>query len=157
MSELRVWTDGSHRTDCHCGGWAWATRDRSNFGSEGDASNNRMELLAIQEAIKANYSHDGLLVVITDCQLAVDLFTSNHWRTLMKRHWRTHDGKQLRDRVLVKAIGSLISLRRDEVGWPVEFRKVKGHSGDPMNDRVDGLASHARKRHHESRQSEATR
>ena len=130
---LEVWTDGACSGNPGPGGWAWATRDgRQGSGGEPATTNQRMEIRAALEAVRAL---PGPLVVVSDSTYVVNCFRDGWWRGWIARGWLTSAKKPVVSRDLWEPLVALVTERGD-----VSFRWVKGHSGDPMNDLVDELA-----------------
>jgi ribonuclease HI len=130
---LEVWTDGACSGNPGPGGWAWATRDgRRGAGGEPRTTNQRMEITAALEAVRAL---GGPLVVVSDSTYVVNCFRDGWWRGWLDRGWVTSAKKPVVSRDLWEPLVALVAERGD-----VSFRWVKGHSGDEMNDLVDALA-----------------
>jgi ribonuclease HI len=130
---LEVWTDGACSGNPGPGGWAWATRDgRQAAGGEAATTNQRMEIRAALEAVRAL---DGPLMVVSDSTYVVNCFRDGWWKGWLARGWVTSAKKPVASRDLWEPLITLVNDRGD-----VSFRWVKGHSGDPMNDLVDALA-----------------
>jgi ribonuclease HI len=130
---LEVWTDGACSGNPGPGGWAWATRDgRQDSGGEALTTNQRMEIRAALEAVRAL---PGPLVVVSDSTYVVNCFRDGWWKGWIARGWMTSAKKPVVSRDLWEPLITLVNERGD-----VSFRWVKGHSGDPMNDLVDALA-----------------
>ncbi len=130
---LEVWTDGACSGNPGPGGWAWATRDgRQGSGGEARTTNQRMEIRAALEAVRAL---DGALVVVSDSTYVVNCFRDGWWKGWLARGWVTSAKKPVVSRDLWEPLITLVNDRGD-----VAFRWVKGHSGDEMNDLVDALA-----------------
>lgn len=130
---LEVWTDGACSGNPGPGGWAWATQDgRQGSGGEPDTTNQRMEIRAALEAVRAL---DGPLVVVSDSTYVVNCFRDGWWKGWLARGWVTSARKPVVSRDLWEPLITLVNDRGN-----VSFRWVKGHSGDPMNDLVDTLA-----------------
>jgi ribonuclease HI len=130
---LAVWTDGACSGNPGPGGWAWATRDgRQGAGGEAATTNQRMEIRAALEAVRAL---PGPLVVVSDSTYVVNCFRDGWWKGWLARGWLTSAKKPVVSRDLWEPLITLVNDRGD-----VSFRWVKGHSGDPMNDLVDALA-----------------
>ncbi len=140
MSEARkqvhVHTDGACLGNPGPGGWAallrWRDVERELAGAEADTTNNRMELMAAIAALEA--LREACDVVLhTDSQYVrqgITLWMPN-W---VRRHWKTAGGDAVKNRDLWERLQA--AATRHAVDW----RWVKGHSGDPDNDRVDRLA-----------------
>ena len=130
---LEVWTDGACSGNPGPGGWAWATRDgRQDSGGEPRTTNQRMEIRAALEAVRAL---SGPLVVVSDSTYVVNCFRDGWWKGWIARGWLTSAKKPVVSRDLWEPLITLVNERGD-----VSFRWVKGHSGDEMNDLVDALA-----------------
>jgi ribonuclease HI len=130
---LEVWTDGACSGNPGPGGWAWATQDgRQGSGGEPDTTNQRMEIRAALEAVRAL---DGPLVVVSDSTYVVNCFRDGWWKGWLARGWVTSARKPVVSRDLWEPLITLVNDRGN-----VSFRWLKGHSGDPMNDLVDALA-----------------
>jgi len=130
---LEVWTDGACSGNPGPGGWAWATKDgRQASGGEGHTTNQRMEIQAALEAVRAL---DGPLTVVSDSTYVVNCFRDGWWRGWLSRGWVNSAKKPVANRDLWEPLVIAVRDRGD-----VTFRWVKGHSGDPMNDLVDQLA-----------------
>jgi len=130
---LEVWTDGACSGNPGPGGWAWATRDgRQASGGEAGTTNQRMEIRAALEAVRAL---DGPLVVVSDSTYVVNCFRDGWWKGWLARGWMTSARKPVVSRDLWEPLITLVNERGD-----ISFRWTKGHSGDEMNDLVDRLA-----------------
>ena len=130
---LEVWTDGACSGNPGPGGWAWATRDgRQDAGGEPGTTNQRMEVRAALEAVRALA---GPLVVVSDSTYVVNCFRDGWWKGWLSRGWVTSARKPVVSRDLWEPLVTTVNERGD-----VSFRWTKGHSGDEMNDLVDRLA-----------------
>lgn len=130
---LEVWTDGACSGNPGPGGWAWATRDgRRDSGGEPGTTNQRMEIRAALEAVRAL---EGPLVVVSDSTYVVNCFRDGWWKGWIARGWVTSAKKPVVSRDLWEPLITMVNERGD-----VSFRWTKGHSGDEMNDLVDRLA-----------------
>lgn len=130
---LEVWTDGACSGNPGPGGWAWATRDgRQASGGEPETTNQRMEIRAALEAVRAL---DGPLVVVSDSTYVVNCFRDGWWKGWLARGWVTSARKPVVSRDLWEPLVTLVNERGD-----ISFRWTKGHAGDEMNDLVDRLA-----------------
>lgn len=119
-------------------GWAWINHDGS-FDSGGAASgtNQVAELTALLQAVRAHPGAEPLLIE-SDSQYAIKC--SSEWVVAWKRKgWRTAGGQPVKNLELVQAIDRAITER----AGPVRFRWVRGHVGDPFNERADQLAGAA--------------
>lgn len=135
-----VYTDGACSGNPGPGGWAWAIPGGAfASGAAAQTTNQRMELTAVLEALRAL---DGPVEVVSDSTYVVNCFRDRWWEGWLARGWQNSQKKPVANRDLWEP---LVELYRARVGTPdaVTFRWVKGHSGDPMNDLVDRLAVEA--------------
>ncbi len=129
-----VYTDGACSGNPGPGGWAWATvPDGAVRGAGGEAhtTNQRMEIRAVLEALR---SLEGPLVIVSDSTYVVNCFRDRWWVRWQANGWRNAKKEPVANTDLWKPLIELYQQRRPEFRW------VKGHSGDPMNDLVDRLA-----------------
>ncbi|WP_199702801.1 ribonuclease H family protein, partial [Jiangella rhizosphaerae] len=130
---LEVYTDGACSGTPGPGGWAWAvSRERFASGSAPSTTNQRMEITAALEAVRAL---SGPLVVVSDSAYVVNCFRDGWWRNWRARGWVTSTKTPVANRDLWEPLVDMVEERGDVV-----FHWVKGHSGHPMNDLVDELA-----------------
>lgn len=130
-----VYTDGACRGNPGPGGWAWVVPDGpSESGGATQTTNNRMELMAVLEALR---TLDGPLEVYSDSTYVVNCFRDGWWEGWIRRGWRTADKKPVANQELWAQIIEQVQSR------PVAFHWVKGHSGNRWNDEADRLATEA--------------
>ncbi|MHB8463772.1 MAG: ribonuclease H family protein [Acidimicrobiales bacterium] len=128
-----VYTDGACSGNPGPGGWAWAVPGgRWASGADAHTTNQRMEITAALEAVKAI---EGPVEVVSDSTYVVNCFRDSWWRNWLARGWRNASGKPVANRDLWEPLIELYRTRGD-----VTFRWVKGHGTDPMNALVDELA-----------------
>jgi len=134
VTALRIYTDGACSGNPGPGGWAWASSaDHHASGGEPDTTNNRMELTAVLRAIEDN---SGSLVVVMDSTYVKNGLES--WsKGWVRNGWKTKAGESVKNRDLWE---ELLAVLADRPRGEVSFEWVKGHSGDLMNELVDGLA-----------------
>lgn len=132
-----VSTDGSClRNPGGAIGWAWIAHEGGRFDSGGAASgtNQVAELTALLKAIEA-HPGDEPLFIESDSQYAIRC--ASEWVEGWKRKgWRTASGGPVKNLELIQAIDRAIASRPG----PVRFRWVRGHVGNPFNERADQLA-----------------
>ncbi|AEG43032.1 ribonuclease H [Isoptericola variabilis] len=132
-----VSTDGSClRNPGGAIGWAWIAHEGGRFDSGGAASgtNQVAELTALLRAIEAHPGDEPLLIE-SDSQYAIRC--ASEWLDGWKRkNWRTASGGPVKNLELIQAIDRAIAARPG----PVRFRWVRGHVGNPFNERADQLA-----------------
>jgi ribonuclease HI len=136
-AELVIHTDGACRGNPGPGGWGvllvWNDTTKELSGSEPATTNNRMELTAAIMGLAA-LKRPTQVTLQTDSQYVIKGITE--WLPSWKaRGWRTADRKPVKNQDLWE--------RLDQVVGPhtVQWQWVKGHSGDPGNERVDALAN----------------
>ena len=131
-----VFTDGACLGNPGPGGWAWAEPGGAfASGAERRSTNQRMEITAAYEAVRA---HPGPLEIVSDSTYVVNCFRDRWWEGWIKRGWKNTAKKPVANRDLWEPFVELVRTRTD-----VTSRWVKGHSGDKMNDLVDQLAVEA--------------
>lgn len=134
--QIEVHTDGACLGNPGPGGWAALLRyrghERELAGGESDTTNNRMELMAAIMALEA-LSEPCSVVLHTDSQYVRQGITEwiGNW---VRRGWKTAGGDPVKNRDLWERLHTAAQRHR------VEWKWVKGHSGDPDNERVDVLA-----------------
>lgn len=139
MIPVTIYTDGACKGNPGRGGWGALLQSRLHtkelFGGEPDTTNNRMEMRAVVEALK---------VLKAPCR--VDFYLDSQyvrkglteWMTnWKKRGWRTASGSAVKNQDLWQELDSLLEGSRHEIAW----HWVKGHAGDPGNERADALAN----------------
>lgn len=132
----QVYTDGACSGNPGPGGWAWAVPGGPfASGAAAHTTNQRMEITAVLEALRAL---DGPIEVVSDSTYVVHCFRDRWYEGWRRRGWTNSQKKPVANRDLWEPLIDLYLARGD-----VEFRWVKGHSGDVMNDLVDGLAVEA--------------
>jgi ribonuclease HI len=139
MSSVTIYTDGACRGNPGPGGWGAVLLSGSHAkelrGSEANTTNNRMELTAAIRALAA-LNRPCNVQLYTDSQYVRKGITE--WLPQWKaRDWRTADKKP------VKNVDLWQSLEREIERHTIEWHWVKGHAGDPGNERADRLANEA--------------
>ena len=134
----RIHTDGSCRGNPGPGGWAWAAgTDSYASGAAPHTTNQRMEVLAVIEALQAH--PEGALEIVSDSTYVVKCFHDKWHAGWLRRGWKNSQGQPVANRDLWEVLIPMVVNSDREV----RFTWVKGHSGDPMNDFVDALATAA--------------
>ncbi|MDX1473530.1 MAG: ribonuclease HI [Reinekea sp.] len=139
MSNVMLYTDGGCRGNPGPGGWGavliYGKHVLELYGSEADTTNNRMELLATIEGLRAlkrpvpvdlytdsKYVQQGITQWISN-------WKRNGWKTAAKKPVKNQDLWQMLDQV----------LGEHDVTW----HWVKGHAGNKYNELADQLANRA--------------
>jgi ribonuclease HI len=119
------------------GGWAWAVPGGAHAsGAEADTTNQRMELTAALQAVRAN---SGGLQVVSDSAYVVNCFKQGWHEKWEQNGWKNAKHQPVENQDLWRP---LLAAYRQRHGY-IRFAKVKAHSGDPNNDVVDRLATEA--------------
>ncbi|MCS6922614.1 MAG: ribonuclease HI [Elioraea sp.] len=137
---IEAWTDGGCKPNPGPGGWAailrWRDHERELSGAEAETTNNRMELTAAIAALEAP-KRPARLIIHTDSEYLRNGVT--RWlEGWVRRGWRNAAKDPVANRDLWERL--LAAAARHEVEW----RWVRGHAGDEMNERADRLATAAR-------------
>ena len=147
QAAVTVSTDGSALANPNGPmGWAWAehssgsaspassTGSSSDCGGAPNGTNQIGELCAVLQALRTHQGEYPLLIE-TDSQYAINCSTT--WVAGWKKNgWKNSRHEPVKNSELIMAIDAEITNRRG----PVKFKWVKGHAGNPYNEKVDGLA-----------------
>lgn len=139
--DVIAYTDGGCRGNPGPGGWGFilintvSGKALERCGGERETTNNRMEMMAAIEALKA-ITKPGLKIRLhTDSQYLVKSMTE--WITAWKaRGWKKKEG-ELKNVDLLQELDRLNQVHRVSWQW------VKGHAGDTGNERADALTNKA--------------
>ena len=134
-----VYTDGACRGNPGPGGWAAIVIDgveKEMSGFEAHSTNQRMELTAAIEGLTA-IAEPRTVLLYTDSTYVMNCFVQRWWVRWEKNGWLSTGKQPVVNRDLWERL--IAETRRHDVSW----NWVKGHSGHPMNDRVDRLARQA--------------
>lgn len=137
MSHVEIYTDGACRGNPGPGGWGallqYGDNEKEIFGGEQDTTNNRMELTAAIEALKA-LKRPCELTLYTDSQYVRKgiLEWIDGWKA---RNWKTAAKKPVKNDDLWKALDE--QVQRHQIKWVW----VKGHAGNVGNEKADELAN----------------
>lgn len=137
MNRIVIYTDGACRGNPGLGGWgAWlqyGDHEKELYGGQPDTTNNRMELTAVIRAL-GSLKRSCEVTLYTDSEYVHKGMTE--WLEGWKRKgWKTSAKKPLKNADLWRELDDLAASQS------VDWRWVKGHSGDPGNERADGLAN----------------
>ena len=143
MKEVTIYTDGACSGNPGPGGWGALLQygqppvERELSGHETATTNNRMELAAAAEALEA-LNAPCRVRLHSDSAYLVNAFNDRWLDGWQRRGWKKADKKPVLNRDLWERL--LAQNERHEITWV----KVKGHSGNELNERVDQLAVRAR-------------
>ena len=136
MTEVVIYTDGACSGNPGPGGWgvvlSWNGTEKELHGGEPQTTNNRMELTAAIQALAA-LQRPSQVQLHTDSKYVLDGITKwiNGWQ---RNGWLTAAKKPVKNADLWQQLTK--AIERHEVTWTW----VKGHAGDPGNERADELA-----------------
>ena len=140
MQRIEIFTDGACSGNPGAGGWGVILRykdvEKEMSGGEKETTNNRMEMTAVINALKA-LKRPCNITIYTDSKYVLD--GVNEWLPNWKRNgWKTSNKKSdVKNVDLWQELDGLIP--QHEIRWVW----VKGHNGHPENERVDTLARNA--------------
>lgn len=139
---IDIYTDGACSGNPGPGGWAALLQSPKNekeiSGSEAHTTNNRMEMMAVIQALKA-LKRPCKVRLHSDSALVINAMTKGWIDNWQKKGWRKADNKPVENQELWQEM--LEAMRPHDVEWI----KVKGHASDVRNNRVDALAVAASK------------
>lgn len=146
MKKVQLITDGACLGNPGPGGWAFILRykdkTRECYGSEPETTNNRMELTAAVEGLKALREACAVRVV-TDSEYLKNGITQwiHGWK---RKGWKKADGKPVLNKDLWEQLDAQVQRHETEWKW------TKGHANHPDNNRCDELATAAARDQSES-------
>lgn len=134
---IEIYTDGACRGNPGPGGWGAlliaGKHEKALHGGDPETTNNRMELTAAIEALNA-LTGPRKVILHTDSKYVMDGISKwmPNWKA---RGWKTAARKPVKNQDLWQALDE--AAGRHEVDW----RWVKGHNGNPGNEKADELAN----------------
>jgi ribonuclease HI len=136
MTEVVIYTDGACSGNPGPGGWGvvmrWQGTEKELYGFDPVTTNNRMELMAAIQALEA-LQRPTTVSLHTDSKYLLDGITK--WIPNWQRNgWKTANKKPVKNDDLWRRLTE--AMRPHDVSWVW----VKGHAGDPGNERADALA-----------------
>lgn len=137
MTTVTIYTDGACKGNPGPGGWGavlqYGDKERELFGGEPSTTNNRMELMAVIEALNA-LSRPCEINLWTDSQYVkkgIEEWIHN-WK---KNGWKTAAKKPVANADLWQQLDEAVKVHTIQWNW------VKGHAGHEGNERADALAN----------------
>ena len=135
---IKVYTDGACKGNPGPGGWGVYIQSNEDekelYGGNPETTNNQMEMQAALEALKHLKDEDEIIELYTDSNYLRQGITEwiHKWK---KNNWKTAAKKPVANRDLWIEISDLNEKMNVQWNW------VKGHAGDPGNERADELAN----------------
>lgn len=137
LPRVEVFTDGACKGNPGPGGWGALLRSGEHakelFGGESRTTNNRMELMAVIQALEA-LKRPSEVILTVDSRYVQD--GVQRWLPRWKRNgWRTASKQPVKNQDLWQRLDTALGAHR------IEWRWVRGHSGHRENERADQLAN----------------
>ncbi len=139
MNKIEIFTDGACKGNPGPGGWGALLRsgnhEKEIFGGERQTTNNRMELTAVIEGLKA-LTRPCYVDLYLDSQYVRQGITQwiHGWKA---KGWQTASKQPVKNVDLWKTLDALVSSGGHQIQW----HWVKGHAGHEGNERADALAN----------------
>lgn len=137
MDKVILYTDGACSGNPGPGGYCAILKagDHEKYisGSEQDTTNNRMELIAVIEGLKA-LKRPCDVTVVSDSKYVCDAINQSWLINWQKKNWKKSDGKPVLNPELWKELVSLLDIHKVSFNW------IKGHAGHPYNEKCDEIA-----------------
>lgn len=137
MKKVDIYTDGACSGNPGNGGYcailSYNGTEKIVKGGVKDTTNNRMEILAVIEGLKA-LKQKCFVTIYSDSQYVVDAINKNWLNDWVAKGWKTAGKSPVKNVDLWKELLELLSVHS------VEFVKVKGHSDNEYNNRCDKIA-----------------
>lgn len=140
LNEVTIYTDGACKGNPGPGGWGVLLRssdgtEKELFGGERETTNNRMEMMAVIQALGA-LKRPCAVTLHLDSQYVLKGITE--WLAGWKaKGWKTAAKQPVKNVDLWQQLDQLVANQGHRIDW----RWVKGHAGDPGNERADALAN----------------
>lgn len=139
MNHIEIYTDGACKGNPGPGGWGVLLRSGATVkelhGGEMATTNNRMELTAVIRALQA-LKRPCRVTLHLDSQYVLKGITE--WLPGWKaKGWKTASRQPVKNDDLWRELDALVAAGGHEIDW----RWVRGHNGDPGNERADALAN----------------
>lgn len=138
MKKINLYTDGACKGNPGAGGWAaileYEGREKELFGGDKSTTNNRMELIAAIEGLKA-LKEPCSVTLYSDSQYLVNAINKGWLESWQAKGWKKADKSKVLNDDLWKELVALLDTHTVDFVW------VRGHDGHAYNERCDALAS----------------
>jgi ribonuclease HI len=139
VNTVEIYTDGACKGNPGPGGWGVLLIsggvEKELYGGERETTNNRMEMMAVIQALEA-LKRPCHVILHADSQYV--LKGINEWLPGWKaRGWKTAAKQPVKNVDLWQRLDALVGQTQHRIEW----RWVRGHDGDPGNERADALAN----------------
>lgn len=138
MERVLIYTDGACKGNPGPGGWGaslhWGRCVKDIGGFVPNTTNNRMELTAVIKALEA-LNQPCEVELVTDSKYVVDAINNDWLNSWKDKGWRTAGKKPVANVDLWEELLALLNVHK------VNFQWVKGHSGNPLNEKCDHIAT----------------
>lgn len=141
LKSIVIYTDGACSGNPGPGGWASIVafpegHVRELGGKEAPTTNNQMELMGTIRALELIKDRNEPVVIFTDSTYVIRGITQWVWGW-KKRGWKNAEGQEVLNRDLWERLHRVVLARKE---GPVEWRYIRGHTGNPGNERCDEIA-----------------
>lgn len=137
IPNVEIYTDGACSGNPGVGGWAsvllYEQHKKELYGNNKETTNNRMELTAVIEALKA-LKRPCNVTLYSDSKYVIDSINKDWVYKWEANNWIKSDRKPALNTDLWKELLALLKVHRVKFVW------VKGHNGNEYNERCDELA-----------------
>ena len=137
MRKVEIYTDGACSGNPGAGGWGtilgYNGHEKELSGGEANTTNNRMEMTAVIEGLKA-LKEPCEVTLTSDSQYVCNAITKGWAKSWQKNNWIKSDKTQAKNPDLWEEILKLLAIHKVNIVW------VRGHNGHPYNERCDKLA-----------------
>lgn len=139
LNQVEIYTDGACKGNPGPGGWGVLLMSQDSekelFGGELNTTNNRMELTAVIEALNALKRPCAVTLYLDSEYVRKGITEWIHgWKA---KGWRTSTKQPVKNVELWQQLDAVVANSGHQIDW----RWVKGHAGDPGNERADALAN----------------
>jgi len=128
MKAINIYTDGAcsgNQNETNAGGWGaileYGEHQKELFGGERNTTNNRMEMMALLNALKAITKENQQICVFSDSSYLMNCFREKWYENWYRNNWKTSKKTDVENRDLWEALISFINKHE------ISFYRVKGH------------------------------